>query len=224
MLSPPISYNSGMALAPRKPINRRAGLVVAALAVVGLAFAGCGGSSGPGVASAGGTTPTTAASGGGNTGSGTSSSQYQQAVAYSACMQKHGVPDYPEPNSNGQTQISGGPGSDLDPNSPAFQKAQKDCQSLQPKLTPQQQQQHLAGALKYSQCMRAHGVPDFPDPKTSANGGISITLNGGPGSDLDPNSPTFQKAQQTCGHYLPGGGPKGSTSSSGSANSGAGAG
>jgi hypothetical protein len=55
--------------------------------------------------------------------------------------------------------------------------------------------------LNFSKCMRAHGVPSFPDP--SAGGGISIT----PGAGLNPASPAFQNAQKTCSHLLPGGGP-----------------
>src|SRR5205809_532426 len=54
-----------------------------------------------------------------------------------------------------------------------------------------------------------HGVHDFPDP-TFSGGRISMRIKGGPGSDLDPNSPTFQAAQKACQSDLPGklsGGP-----------------
>jgi hypothetical protein len=53
-------------------------------------------------------------------------------------------------------------------------------------------------ALKFSQCMRAHGLTNFPDP--GAGGGIQI---GGPGSNLDPASPSFQAAQRACARYAP---------------------
>ncbi|HTX00191.1 MAG TPA: hypothetical protein VMD59_15530 [Acidimicrobiales bacterium] len=43
-----------------------------------------------------------------------------------------------------------------------------------------------AGLLKFSQCMRNHGIRDFPDPTSQ---GLSIKAS--PGSDLDPNSPQF---------------------------------
>ena len=56
-------------------------------------------------------------------------------------------------------------------------------------------------ALKFAGCMRANGVPNFPDP--SAGGGIQIS----PGSGLNPQSPAFQAAQTKCGKLLPGGGP-----------------
>ena len=35
-----------------------------------------------------------------------------------------------------------------------------------------------AAALKFAQCMRAHGVPHFPDPRFPAGGGIAIATPG----------------------------------------------
>src|SRR5258707_11317961 len=55
-------------------------------------------------------------------------------------------------------------------------------------------------ALAYSQCMRAHGIKNFPDP--SAGGGINIS--GGQGTSLDPASPQFQAADKTCKSLMPG--------------------
>jgi hypothetical protein len=59
-----------------------------------------------------------------------------------------------------------------------------------------------AGLLAYSECMRSHGVPDFPDPV-----GNSLQLRAGPGSDLDPTSPKFVAAQNACKALQPGGAP-----------------
>jgi hypothetical protein len=53
--------------------------------------------------------------------------------------------------------------------------------------------------LKLARCMRAHGVPNFPDP--SSAGGINIQQ----GSGIDPQSPAFQAAQQACRKVIPGG-------------------
>ena len=39
----------------------------------------------------------------------------------------------------------------------------------------------IAQVLEYSQCMRSHGIADFPDPTTSGRG-ASISVRGGPGS------------------------------------------
>ncbi|HWF22448.1 MAG TPA: hypothetical protein VG226_09905 [Acidimicrobiales bacterium] len=122
------------------------------------------------------------------------------ALAFSQCMRAHGVTDFPDPGSGGRISIQGGPGSDLDPNNPTMQAAQQACQALQPKPSAAQQHQMEQAALKYSQCMRAHGIKDFPDPSSSGE----LQLHAGPGSDLDPNSPTFQAAQNACQHFLPG--------------------
>jgi hypothetical protein len=55
--------------------------------------------------------------------------------------------------------------------------------------------------LAFSQCMRSHGVTNFPDP--SSGGGIQIKA----GSGIDPFSPAFKAAQSQCRKLLPGGGP-----------------
>jgi len=58
-----------------------------------------------------------------------------------------------------------------------------------------------AAPVRFSACMRAHGVPNFPDPSGSG-GGINI----GSGSGINPAAPAFQAAQKVCGGG-PGGGP-----------------
>jgi hypothetical protein len=135
-----------------------------------------------------------------------------QMLAFSHCMQTHGVPDFPEPNSQGVVQGSG-----INPGSPSFQAANKDCRHLLPnggQPTAAQQAQAMAQALKFSQCMRAHGIPDFPDPQSGPGGGIAIRIHSSPGSDLNPQSPRFQAAQQACQGLIGkpfGGGGKAST-------------
>ena len=51
-----------------------------------------------------------------------------------------------------------------------------------------------ATALKFAQCMRANGVPDYPDPTTGDN----QTIHASSGSDLNPANPTFQAASTRC--------------------------
>ena len=53
--------------------------------------------------------------------------------------------------------------------------------------------------LAYSQCMRDHGISDFPDPEPG--GGIAVQA--GPGSDLDPNNPQYKAADEACRSLLP---------------------
>ena len=54
---------------------------------------------------------------------------------------------------------------------------------------------------KVSECMRAHGVPNLPDP-SCGGGGFNPDSIG-----INPQSPAFESAQQTCFKLLPGGGP-----------------
>lgn len=50
--------------------------------------------------------------------------------------------------------------------------------------------------LAFAKCMRAHGVPKFPDPGQGGN----VIIGGG---DVDPKSPEFQKARQACRSLSP---------------------
>lgn len=120
-------------------------------------------------------------------------------------MRSHGVATFPDPNGQGGITATG-----LDVGSPTFQAAASHCRHLLPnggQPTPAQQAKDLAQALKFSQCMRSHGITDFPDPQSHPGGGISISLRASPGSDLNPNGSLFQAAQKACKSLAPFGGP-----------------
>ncbi len=51
----------------------------------------------------------------------------------------------------------------------------------------------LAQAEAYSQCMRGHGVPNFPDPVPTPSGGYGYRTTG-----IDPRAAAFQGALQAC--------------------------
>jgi len=53
-------------------------------------------------------------------------------------------------------------------------------------------------ALAYAQCMRAHGLPDFPDPGPDGVSDIKSLISQGTHPDLDPTGAAFQGAQQAC--------------------------
>jgi hypothetical protein len=60
-----------------------------------------------------------------------------------------------------------------------------------------------AQALAFSQCMRSHGVPKFPDPTINGNAiGIGIGMN-----SLGVSQSVMQAAMQACRKLIPGGGP-----------------
>jgi hypothetical protein len=173
--------------------------------VVALTFAAaaCGdGSPSPGVASVGPNTTTTVQSG--SAGTGTSAISYSDRLKHAECIRAHGIPDFPDPNPNGGTLLRGGPGSDLNPGNPRLQAAEKACQKLLlngGKPAPVEQTQASVQALKFSQCMRSHGIAAFPDP-VQINGYPGFTFR--PSGDLNADNPKFQAAQIACQKIMPG--------------------
>ena len=137
------------------------------------------------------------------------------AVAFANCMRTHGVTNFPDPGSNGhggieiQQSAGGGSGPATSVNgakvsSPAFQSAMHSCRSYLPNgghpkpLSASQRREMLA----FSQCMRAHGITNFPDPTFGSNGDVGIRFD--PSSGLNPRSPAFQSAQNACASAHPG--------------------
>lgn len=191
----------------RRARLRRAGLLAAALACLALMAAAC---------SSPAKTGTSAGPAGGGGGGG---SAKHSELAFSRCMRAHGISDFPDPSSQGGIALNGGPGSDLNPSSPRFKAATNACKPLLPPqkaMSPAQQAAAKAQALKYAECMRAHGISDFPDP--NSQGGIALSPK--PGGDLDPNNPRFQAANKACQHDLPGKGGSFSTNTSGGSGGG----
>jgi hypothetical protein len=192
-LGPPLATcaHTTKRIAERDPMRRRAGLLAAGLAAVAVAVAACGGGSNagsPGVANVGSSSASAAPS----------SSASPGPLALARCMRAHGFTDFPDPNSSGSFDLTGG--GDLNPNNPTYQAAAQACRSLGsalgksgPRLSPQQR----AAMLQFAECMRAHGITGFPDP--GSNGDIAI--NG----QIDRYSPQFQAADTACKHFLPGG-------------------
>jgi hypothetical protein len=123
------------------------------------------------------------------------SSQLQAARDYASCMRSHGDPGFPDPNAQGNFGAIT-PGSPADPNSAPYKAAQPSCQSLMPQLGQQQAPQNASKSVQFAECMRSHGVKNFPDP--NSQGGFLM------GGDVDPNSPTFKSAMQACQSLLPG--------------------
>jgi len=156
--------------------RRRAAVVITVMASVALLAAACGGGS-----------PSSATAG--------RSTQHGSGLAYSHCMRSHGVPNFPDPNSSGTWPSAQQLG--LGPNNPQYRAAIQACQPLLPNLTPAQHALAESKALNLSHCMRSHTVTDFPDPVTGSNNGVGWLLS----SNIDVNSPTFQRAAQACKHF-----------------------
>jgi hypothetical protein len=114
-------------------------------------------------------------------------------------MRVNGVSNYPDPNASGQLvkkslQQLGISGS-------RFQAAARACRHLLPSggrpPSEAQQERVKEQALRFARCVRAHGVPNFPDP--GGDGRIPD-----PGTvGIDQGSPKFEAANTACGMYRP---------------------
>jgi hypothetical protein len=164
----------------RRRRRTRIAIAAAGLAAMGLLAAACGGT----------TASTSSASGSDGVSSGSSAQREAELLKFSECMRSHGITDFPDPTSSGLSVNATATG-DLSLQSPQYQAAESACSKYMPgaNLTVTQQS---AAALKYSECMRSHGLLDFPGP----NGQGEIITSGQ--GDLDPQSPQFQEAQSEC--------------------------
>jgi hypothetical protein len=114
---------------------------------------------------------------------------FQEALKFSQCMRAHGVADFPDPSSTGAVPVPVNP-------SGQFTAAQKACRRYAPPgPSPAQQAQAAQQALALAVCMRAHGLPNFPDPTIGPHGAINRNYQA---AGIDPYSAAFQSAIKHC--------------------------
>ena len=162
--------------------RRRAASLAGSLIATALLISGCGGGS---------SNSTAPNAGGANIG--------RQSLAFAACMRSHGVSGYPDPRVTGSgnsVQVTISPGT-ANPDSPAFRAADRACHHLLPGLTStsarngRDQEQDL----NFADCMRSHGVPDFPD--ADRDGAFTLP------STMNQHAPQFERATTACAHAEP---------------------
>jgi hypothetical protein len=140
-----------------------------------------------------------AVTGSGGSDGGSSTADHEKAVKFSECMRRNGVSQFPDPGASGRLTIDAvANGSSLDTSTPAFEQAISACKNLEPagfmgsKRSSQQQQ----GALKFAQCIRNNGVPDFPDPIPN---GPLVDTNRIPSTANPGGMSALNAAMQKCG-------------------------
>jgi hypothetical protein len=147
------------------------------------------------------------------------SSSSPSALTYSACMRSHGVPNFLDPDSSGQL-----PKADprqLGVSSSQLEAARQACQQLLPNNggaingdsiqecmmagdCPQALVQRVLNEERdFAQCMRSHGLPNWPDPSIDSQGRpvfvISISKAG-----FDPYSRQIWAKGNECSRLMPG--------------------
>ncbi len=173
---------------------------LAALAMLALIVAGCSngsaGNGNTGTASNTGTATSTGTAGSSTAAShnGTATPR-EKAVKFAECMRENGYPDFPDPKASGEFPTFG-----ISVSPAVWIKALRACKELQPPgsfsahLSPKQ----LSAARKFAQCIREHGVRDFPDP---VNGEPLIDTTKIPSTDTPGGMDILNAATQKCREF-----------------------
>ena len=168
-------------------------VLVSFIALIG---AGCGSNTATGTAktSAGSGSSAGTVNSGGTSGN-PQATKRDKAVKFAECVRAHGVAHFPDPGASGNVNFG------VDVSKEAFTAAVNACKSLEPpgalsgKRSPTQQ----SAALRFAQCVRAHGVPDFPDP---VNGQPLIDTTKIPSSNQPGGMTILNAATHKCGNVL----------------------
>jgi hypothetical protein len=129
----------------------------------------------------------------GGTSAGPKLSPEEMGLKFAQCLREHGIDvDDPEPGKGARITVKGTDKATVD-------QAMQACRKYDPAQNgggkPDAKAQE--SARKHAQCMREHGVEEFPDPQPE--GGIRIDRSVG-------EDPDFAEAEQACNEYLGGGG------------------
>lgn len=187
----------------RATYRRLGGLVLPVAAAVVLA--GCGGSKAPAVANIASTsTPTTVTRKSATNGSSTTATGKNPTrllVQWAACMRSHGDPNQTDPTIDNHyginitipigapealsNEVHGG-------TAPCNQYLAAASNALKAEHPAPPAPSANSTGVKYASCMRASGVPNYPDPS-----GNRTNLRG-----IDMNSPFFIRANKLCGKQI----------------------
>jgi hypothetical protein len=178
-------------------------VLVALIAVIG---AGCGSNTATGSASSASNTGSAASSASASNAAGTQATKREKGVKFAECVRAHGVPHFPDPDATGNFNFA------VDVSAATFTAAVSACKALQPPgtLSAHRSPKQQSAALRFAARIRAHGVPDFPDP---VNGQPLIDTDHIPSSNTPSGMSILNAATHTCGSIL---GPDASTQGAGS--------
>jgi hypothetical protein len=176
---------------------------LALVGLIGLVSAGCGSNASSktgtarstgtaGSASSAGTTSSAATT---SSGAQTKLTAQEKAVKFAECMRANGVPHFPDPDTKGAINFG------VDVSREVWLKAVDACKALKPPgaLSSKRTSKEQAASLRFAQCVRDHGVKDFPDP---VNGEPLIDTYKIPSSDKPGGMTILNAATHACGSIL----------------------
>ena len=145
-----------------------------------------------------------ASQGGGAPGSGSQSGGSEQVMTVmrqlAHCIRGHGMPGWPDPVIN---PLTGAP--DWPRNAPRVPAGiQQACQSVANRLPPDVQQSQpptatgMQALLRFARCMRAHGIPGWPDPNALGEFPLTTQMS-------IQYKVADRPAANACIRYVPGG-------------------
>ena len=177
---------------------RRSGWLAVLVAVVAIGLTACGGPSSPSVANVGASN----GDGGSAATTGSDNNAAQSLIEWANCMRGHGDPDQADPTIDthgvinitipgNAASLSNAVHNGTAPCNSYLAAASNALQAGKANLQPPNQ----AALVRFSRCMRANGVPNYPDPGTGGTTNFQST-------GIDPNSPFVQRATNLCGQRI----------------------
>ncbi|CAM5624382.1 Lipoprotein OS=Streptomyces alboniger OX=132473 GN=CP975_32065 PE=4 SV=1 [Streptomyces alboniger] len=149
----------------------------------------------------------TACSGGSSAASSSKSlAPADRALAYSECMRKNGVANFPDPQPDGGG-IRLSPDDGVTPTRRRSRTRRRPARTWHRRARAQGGGSGGGGTIDsakvaaWAKCVRQNGVPKFPDPEVNGSS-MSIDIAG---SGVDPADPKFRTAMQKCQSKYPGG-------------------
>lgn len=138
----------------------------------------------------------------GSSGGGSGSSTQAAALYHKLgqCIRSHGLPDFPDPVQDPQTGSWGLPQGTATPP----QYVLNDCKSVLNQIAALGTQNNqipasdLQSYQKWAQCMRQHGIPNWPDPNPNGTFTLPPSL-----SVASVRAGAYNKQQEACKKYVP---------------------
>jgi hypothetical protein len=130
-----------------------------------------------------------------------------QLVAFSRCVRSHGVPNFPDPQA-GARNAKFPSSQQLRVSSSQLTATEAACQHLLPagvddQFPAAEVPVMLRAMLPFARCMRAEGVPKFPDPAVDSEGRPMFPLSTHGISLSYSHSNQFNAVIGKCQHLLP---------------------